>query len=654
MPRIWIVSEDVVSRETLAAHLSAIGSVRSGGPDRKAWRDAEAPDLIALVPVESSTGDLTELERLLGFLRGTSHSRRAPAPVLYVEPPAGHPSAELACALIDDRPVARLVSPIDPDELLARAAALLDRPVLPVSLRERARREWVTQRVEGLYAGVDLPPLRTAIDPRNAARPVLLVGEPGTEPGLLARYVHNLAEPARDALVVLPAAALAEGEIERRILGRSASGRVSVYLEDLDQAAPELQHELAHVLAESGLLGIEPIRWIASARRSDRLVSRLRWLGWIRVDLPALRLRSDLPELAQRILDARAAVRGRRVMLQPDALARLARYAWPGNLRELEAVLEASLASSSGDALDAASLVIPPEASVEGIAPWAVTSAPEPLEPESVPEPRAAETADVEQVPLIEAEALPDAEISVEAAAEVAPLVAPAAALVSAEVPAPTAAAPSLSLAEVARPLGDELRPSLLALRTSAALLEQRPHDDSLRQNLSSRLGNDVARVENALSRLERFASFGMPKLAPVDLVALVRGELERQRGRMRERALVVLEELDSGAPAVLADAEQLRFALEVLLDRALRMVPTGGDLYLGSFHRAERGDAPARHRLLLRFHSPEEVLVAPDDEGTGAPVLEVVFARSLVERMGGTFAVDASGLAENLVVIEL
>jgi hypothetical protein len=103
----------------------------------------------------------------------------------------------------------------------------------------------------------------------------------------------------------------------------------------------------------------------------------------------------------------------------------------------------------------------------------------------------------------------------------------------------------------------------------------------------------------------------------------------------------------------VLADAEQLRFALDVLLERALRMVPIGGDLYLGSFFREEAA-AGARHRLLLRFHSPEEVLVAPDDAPGAAPVLEVVFARSLVERMGGAFAVDASGLAENVVVIEL
>jgi hypothetical protein len=57
---------------------------------------------------------------------------------------------------------------------------------------------------------------------------------------------------------------------------------------------------------------------------------------------------------------------------------------------------------------------------------------------------------------------------------------------------------------------------------------------------------------------------------------------------------------------------------------------------------------------LLIRFHSPEEVLAPPDDVPGASVPLEVVFARSLVERMGGTFAVDASGDQDNVVLIDL
>jgi hypothetical protein len=83
-------------------------------------------------------------------------------------------------------------------------------------------------------------------------------------------------------------------------------------------------------------------------------------------------------------------------------------------------------------------------------------------------------------------------------------------------------------------------------------------------------------------------------------------------------------------------------------------MVPDGGDLYLGSFYREAQGERPAGHRLLIRFHSPEDVLVSPDDlPGNGTPI-EVVLGRELIDRMGGASALDASGSQDNLILIEL
>jgi DNA-binding NtrC family response regulator len=640
--RIWIVSGDLVLRETLAVHLVALGEVRCGPPERSAWKDEPAPDLVVLAGEESARGDLAPLERQLGFLRTVERRRRAAPPVLYVEPPTGHPSGELVAALVDDRPVAREAWPIDPDRTVALAASLLDAPVLPLSLRERARREWVTQRVERLYAGLDLPALRHAIDPRNAARPVLLIGQPGSECGLLARYIHNLAEPPRDALLVLPAVALAAGGVESRVLALAGARRVSVYLDDLDLAPAAAQEELAHALAESGLLGIEPLRWIASARRADRVAIGLRSLAWIRVELPPLHARPDLRELAQSMLDALAAARGRRAVLTPSALERLSRYAWPGNLRELEAVLDAALAAGAGEAIEADALRIPPRTDVRSEAPGRPEAEParEPVAVEAEPAPIA---------PPAEALAPEEALARPEAPFPTPPESAPPTPAVGAD-----ARTRGPGLVDVAAPLAEELRQPLLALRTCALLLEQQPDDANVRRDLGRRVGDDLEWIEQTLLRLERFAALGPPKREQVDLAGLVAAELSRLRPRMRERSLVILEELDATAPPVIADAAQLRFAVEGLLDRALRMVPAGGDLYVGSFLHPARDGEPSRHRLLIRFHSPEEVLVAPDDApGPPAP-LEVIFARALVERMGGRFAVDASGLQENLVVIEL
>ncbi|HXX49229.1 MAG TPA: hypothetical protein VEN47_13445, partial [Myxococcota bacterium] len=113
------------------------------------------------------------------------------------------------------------------------------------------------------------------------------------------------------------------------------------------------------------------------------------------------------------------------------------------------------------------------------------------------------------------------------------------------------------------------------------------------------------------------------------------------------------LRELDFDAPPLVADEAQIRFAIGALLDRALRLVPRGGDVYLGSAWNRKREGRPAGHRILLRFHSPEDVLASPLDEAESAFV-EVVIARDLFARAGGTFAVDASGPQDNVILVEL
>lgn len=678
LPRIWIVSEHPRLPETLAAHLGALGGVWTGTPDPGEWKEAPAPDLIALVGVDAASGDLRGLERLLGFLRGLERRRRLPPAVLYLEPPGGHPPGELAEALIDDRPVAVSTWPLEPHRLVASCSDLLDQRGTPLSLRERERREWVSGRVERLYAQLELPGLRHAIDPRNAARPVLLVGEPGTGKGLLARYIHNLAEPARDALLFLNAHALPEGSLEQLVLERSAGRRVTIYVEGLDLAGPQLQAELAHCLQEGGLLGIEPIRWIASARRTDRLEPALRWLGWLRVDLPPLRERPDLALLAAESARAVAARSGRRVELSDAGLERVLRYGWPGNLRELESVLERSLASLRGDVLGADQLAIG-DLPVVVAEPEAPAPGPEPLPAELLEERELSEepagAADREAEPVASEPAEPEPAEAEPEGAE--PVTEPAEAepeepatepgdvgdlAVELEPPAPAEAAraradlprPGADLADIAAPLAQELRQPLLAIRTCATLLEQRPEDESVRRELQALADEELGQVELALDRLERYASFERPVLGPVDLSAIASSELERRRGRTRSLSLVILEELEQDAPPAQADEAQLRFALGGLLDRALRMVPPGGDLYLGSLYHPAQDGEPARHRLLLRFHSPEDVLVPPEDVPAPPMPIEVVFARELLEGMGGTFAVDSSGAQDNVVLIEL
>ena len=109
-----------------------------------------------------------------------------------------------------------------------------------------------------------------------------------------------------------------------------------------------------------------------------------------------------------------------------------------------------------------------------------------------------------------------------------------------------------------------------------------------------------------------------------------------------------MLEELERDAAPVLVDPEQFEFAIHALLDRAFAMIPPGGDLQVGTFHRGER------HRVLIRFHSPEEVLVPPPGMPNAALPLELMLGRAVIERMGGRFSADAAGSNDNLILLEL
>jgi signal transduction histidine kinase len=214
--------------------------------------------------------------------------------------------------------------------------------------------------------------------------------------------------------------------------------------------------------------------------------------------------------------------------------------------------------------------------------------------------------------------------------------------------------ASELSTQSIVTPLADEIRGPVLALRAYAGLLNQRPDDPGVRNRLSTLLEGDLQRIEGALQRVERFCAFGAADLKPVDLAGLLTTALQRRIQTVRERGLVVLEEPDREAPPATADEEQLRFAIDSILDRAMRMVPKGGDLYVGSRFVLESEDQAARHRILIRFHCPEEVLAPPDEAAAGGTPLEVLLARSLIERVGGSLSVDVSGPHDNLVLIEI
>jgi DNA-binding NtrC family response regulator len=213
---------------------------------------------------------------------------------------------------------------------------------------------------------------------------VLLLGESGTGKELVARAVHEASPRAAAPFVVVDCSSLPETLFESELFGHakgaftgavaarpglveSASGG-TLFLDEVGDIPLTMQVKLLRLL-ESGTY-----RRVGETelRRSDlRLVSathrdlvamiedgRFRpdlfhRLATFPIALPPLRERvADLPLLASALL-ARVAP-GRALTLQPQALARLARHAFPGNVRELRNVLERIAVLVDGDQVGAA------------------------------------------------------------------------------------------------------------------------------------------------------------------------------------------------------------------------------------------------------------------------------------------------------------
>ena len=165
-----------------------------------------------------------------------------------------------------------------------------------------------------------------------------------------------------------------------------------------------------------------------------------------------------------------------------------------------------------------------------------------------------------------------------------------------------------------------------------------------------------MQRIEESLDRLSRVASFGPPVVETVDVTALLGELLEARRERIRERRLLVLQELDTQRPEARGDPEQLRFALDALLGACFALVPERGDLYLASKHHPTGLRGGPSLRVLVRFHGPQRGAPAGRVPGVSPAEnsLALVLAELVVHAQQGSFTLDQGQGDETLVVLEL
>jgi PAS domain S-box-containing protein len=210
---------------------------------------------------------------------------------------------------------------------------------------------------------------------------VLIAGETGTGKELVARAIHSSSRRADRPFIKLNCAALPSGLVESELFGHEKgafSGALAkregrfelanggtIFLDEIGELSLEVQAKLLRVLQEqefervgsSHTLRVD-VRVVAATNRDLRKAVRDKEfredlyyrLNVFPIELPALRARAgDIPLLAQHFVQKYAPRVGRRIdAIDTDALLALSRYPWPGNIRELENLIERALILNTG------------------------------------------------------------------------------------------------------------------------------------------------------------------------------------------------------------------------------------------------------------------------------------------------------------------
>jgi formate hydrogenlyase transcriptional activator len=215
---------------------------------------------------------------------------------------------------------------------------------------------------------------------------VLIQGETGTGKELVARAIHALSSRQDNIFVKLNCAAIPLGLLESELFGHERgafTGAISrkvgrfeiahkgtLFLDEVGDIPLELQPKLLRVLQEQEFERLGGTRSIRTDVRlvaaTNRDLGRMVEQGTFRADLyyrlnvfpihiPALReRRDDIPILVRYFVDKFAKSMNRKITRIPESVMdTLVRYAWPGNIRELQNFIERAVILTEGAALRA-------------------------------------------------------------------------------------------------------------------------------------------------------------------------------------------------------------------------------------------------------------------------------------------------------------
>jgi two-component system, NtrC family, response regulator AtoC len=371
--RILIVDDEPSIRKVLSAHLKRFGYEVETATDGEAAKALLQHQLFHLVVTDLKMPKMDGMELL-----SWAHERQPGLPMIMI---TAHGTIDAAVAALKHGAFDFITKPFDRDEL----QQIIDKALLT----EARNASHLTEPQGGRYNIIGTTPaMQRLFDmiEKIAASPttVLINGESGTGKELVARALHENSERTNAPFIQINCGAIPDSLFEAELFGyergaftgavQAKPGRFelahggTLFLDEVGELPREMQVKILRALQERRIDrvgGITPIdidtRVIAAtnvdlrqavedgAFREDLFYR----LNVIPIHLPALReRRDDIPLLVEHFLRKFNERLGQEVArVSPEALAALLEHNWPGNIRELENVMERAVLLAESDTL---------------------------------------------------------------------------------------------------------------------------------------------------------------------------------------------------------------------------------------------------------------------------------------------------------------
>jgi two-component system NtrC family response regulator len=376
--RVLVVDDEPAQRELMAGFLARLGHAVAQAADGREALERARREPFDLVVTDQRMPGLSGLE-VLAALRG----RNPEAAVIVV---TAYGTIETAVAAIKAGAVDYLTKPLSLDELRHRVEQVRERQRLLGENRELRQALAERYRVEGVVgeSGRMQEVLSLVRRVAGSDATVLIRGESGTGKELIAKAIHAASPRAGGPLVRVNCAALPETLLESELFGHergaftgavaARKGRFeaadggTIFLDEIGDLPPHLQVKLLRVLQEREIERLGSSRPVAvdvrvlaathrdleAQLRAGRFREDLYYrINVVTISLPPLRdRREDIPPLLDHFVARFARKNGKAVRgLTHEAREALLRYDYPGNVRELENLVERAVVLTRDDVI---------------------------------------------------------------------------------------------------------------------------------------------------------------------------------------------------------------------------------------------------------------------------------------------------------------